>query len=85
MLTVENCFGRVAELVDALASGASGRKAMRVQVPPRPPHFAKASCGLQPTIAKSDGWLTAIKKVLRSVVPVALCEGYRTYVLRLFA
>lgn len=28
--------GRVAELVDALASGASGRKAMRVRFSPRP-------------------------------------------------
>lgn len=30
-------YGQVAELVDALASGASDRKVMRVQVPPCPP------------------------------------------------
>lgn len=32
----------VAELVDALASGASGRKAVRVRVPPRAPSFDRA-------------------------------------------
>ncbi|KKS83304.1 MAG: hypothetical protein UV57_C0018G0004 [Parcubacteria group bacterium GW2011_GWD2_43_10] len=30
-------LGRVAELVYAYASGAYGRKVVRVQVPPRPP------------------------------------------------
>src|SRR5215207_2742052 len=30
-------LGRVAELADALASGASGRKVVGVQIPPRPP------------------------------------------------
>jgi hypothetical protein len=30
-------FGRMAELVDALDSKSSGRKAVWVQVPPRPP------------------------------------------------
>lgn len=30
-------LGRMAELVDALASGASGRKTVRVRVPLRPP------------------------------------------------
>ncbi len=32
-----NNFGRVAELAYALASGASARKGLRVQLPPRPP------------------------------------------------
>src|SRR5918998_5694339 len=32
-------LGRVAELADALASGASGRKVVGVQVPPRPPRL----------------------------------------------
>jgi len=35
----------VAELVDALASGASDRKVMRVQVSPAAPPFAKATGG----------------------------------------
>ncbi len=63
--------GRVAELVDALASGASGRKAMRVRVPPRPPNIVK-SCvvgiyyfqrqlvlmyQLVKSRKRSDGWL----------------------------
>ncbi len=47
--------GRVAELVDALASGASGRKAMRVQVPPRPPlKFMRTDPPNEHLILKAD-------------------------------
>src|SRR5215217_4250309 len=52
-------LGRVAELADALASGASGRKVVGVQVPPRPRgsrrsggvrdrRFGRTSTGLLP-------------------------------------
>ncbi len=37
MLRVIYKYGRMAELVDALASGASGSNPVRVQVPLRPP------------------------------------------------
>src|SRR5262245_45398855 len=37
-------LGRVAELADALASGASGRKVVGVQVPPRPPTAPTSRC-----------------------------------------
>ena len=37
LLVLKNQRGRVAKLADALVSGISGRKAMGVQVPPRPP------------------------------------------------
>jgi hypothetical protein len=41
-------LGRVAELADALASGASGRKVVGVQVPPRPPRL-----GLRPALTRT--------------------------------
>ncbi len=39
--------GRMAKLVDALVSGTSARKSLRVRVSLRPPAFAKATAGLR--------------------------------------
>src|SRR5690606_41252038 len=50
-IVISLSLGRVAELADALASGASDRKVVGVQVPPRPP-----SDGFRP----SNQWIQGI-------------------------